>query len=127
MKVVNQISEIQHLPIPPEIQSQLHAHLTLPFNNNTTDAQEFWDDYPTQLSLVESSDTDASIQMQNAEIHRLIHDSFTTPEYVISITSGDDVYLLALLITGDEGAGFYLLISATNTAFPMFQLTDQLN
>lgn len=127
MKVINQISDMQHLPIPPAIQAQLHEHLTLPFNNSTADAQAFWNDYPTKLALIESSDTDASIQLQNTEIHRLIHDAFTTPEYVISLTSGDISYLLALLITSDDGAGFYLLIPATNRAFPMFQPTDQLN
>jgi hypothetical protein len=124
MKVVNQISELQHLPIPPEIQLQLHAHLTLPFNHNTTDAQEFWNDYSTQLALVESSDTDASIQTQNGEIHRLIHRAITTPEYVISMQANDAIFKLSLVCNGDDGAGFYLLISATNTAFPMFQLTD---
>ena len=131
MKVINRISNIEQLPVPISIQAQLHEHLTQPFNNSTADAQEFWNEYPTQLVLIESNDTDASIQLQNTEIHRLIHDAFTTPEYVISITSGDISYLLALLITGDYGAGFYLLVpatvSATNSAFPMFQLTDQIN
>lgn len=127
MKVINQIDELQHLPIPPEIQAQLHHHLVLPFNNSINDTQAFWNEYPTQLVLIESSDTDASIQQQDVKIHRLIHDLFNTPEYVISITSGDISYLLALLITSDDGAGFHLLVSATNTAFPMFQLVNQLN
>lgn len=127
MKVINQISELINLPIPSEITAQLHDHLTLPFNNSTADTQDFWNEYPTQLALIESNDTDASIQVQNVEIHRLIHDAFITPEYVTSLTSGDISYLLALLITSDDGAGFYLLVSATNTAFPMLQLTSQLD
>ena len=43
------------------------------------------------------------------------------------IASDDETYLLALLITGDDGAGFYLLVSTANTIFPMFQLTSQLD
>ncbi|WP_299661918.1 hypothetical protein [uncultured Psychromonas sp.] len=127
MKVIKQIEAISNLPIPDEIQSQLHAHLTLPFNNSGTDAQKFWHEYPIQLVLIEPSDTIDLIHQQNEELHRLIHDAFIAPEYVISIASGGETYLLAMLITSDEGAGFYLLVSTTNDAFPMFQLTNQLD
>lgn len=120
MKLINQIDTIQFLPIPTDIQSQLHDHLTLPFNSNVIDAQKHWDEYPTQLALIEPSDTDASIEAENPTIHRLIHEALITPEYVISISSGDSTYQLALLIVSDDGAGFYLLVSPSNTAFPMF-------
>ena len=127
MKVINEITAISELPIPVNIQNKLYEQLILPFNNSETDAQYFWHDYPTQLVVIEPSDTDASIQAKNPEIHRLIHRTFTTSEFVKSITSDDETYLLALLITGDDGAGFYLLVSTANTVFPMFQLTSQLD
>ena len=126
MIIINVLNEIKHLPIPPGIQSQLPDCLKQLFNSSI-EKLDFWSLDPQQLVLIEPKDTQAKVRGYNEEIANQIQDVLAKPEYVTSITSDDETYLLAMLNPAQNGDGLYLLISADNIHFQVSKLVNQCN
>lgn len=94
------------LPVPAETFTDLKHHLLGGFTSEDQ-AQQYWEDIPTVLILLEPEDGPDQLEQASDSVQRQIQFVLAYPEFVVSIAGG---YRLALGIFSDEGSGIYLLV-----------------
>ena len=112
MKQIKQISDIPTLALPHDVEIALTAHLLAGFESEL-EANAFWLEYGTHLTLIEPSDTDIDIDDENEADGYWIDFIANNPEYVLLLGTAEP-YLLALAIVDTSGAGAYGLLPVTH-------------
>lgn len=112
MKYINQLTDIPSLSLPIEVTEALTGHLLEGFDT-IQEANAFWIEYGTHLTLIEPSDTDIEIDKADKEDGYWINFIINNPEYVLLLGTTEP-YLLALAIVDTAGAGAYCLIPASH-------------
>ena len=124
MKVIRSFASVADLDLPNNIQSQLHYHLTAPFDGDEQETSELWNELDNVLILIEADDVDVTLANANSFVQTLIEQVTDTSEFVL-LLDDDDPYLLALSIISNDGSGCYLLVSMNSPTYPGPILAEQ--
>lgn len=125
MKRINQISDISSLNLPNDILEELTIHLESCFDSKA-EANQFWSEYGTFLTLVETGDADEWLEETDKKDGYWLDFIINNPEYVL-LLGRNQPHLLALAIIDDAGAGAYLLISFSHQSRYTTILKNHLN
>ncbi|EOI7403441.1 hypothetical protein OZ696_001943 [Yersinia enterocolitica] len=103
MHIISHWQQLPSLPLPEHVMSLLKRELSLPFEHDETAIAVFWESPGVTLIHIEAGDAPEIIEVSLMNIIQRVTEN---PEFVIRLT--EDYYLL-LSVTGDDGAGVYLL------------------
>ena len=117
MITLNNPSQINILPLSPNLTTYLINELIEQPFENLNDANEFWRETSTQLILLDPFDSFQSLKalLPAHHLHQLTH----FPEY---IQKAPDGYFLSLVITDQAGGGYYLLFPDNTAVADLQQL-----
>ena len=105
MKIIHQLTDISDLDITSDEQQMLTAELIKAFSSAEA-TNQFWTDYGCFLiHLTHPDDAQNTDGISRDRIERIVN----SPEYVTLIGT-DEVFMLAMGIIDDAGAGDYLLM-----------------
>lgn len=105
MKIIHRLTDISELAITSDEQQMLTDELIKGFSNLQA-TNKFWTDYGCFLiHLTHPDDAQNTDGMSRDRIERIVN----SPEYVTLIGT-DEVFMLAMGIIDDAGAGGYLLM-----------------
>jgi len=113
---LNDLSQLENLPIPSPLKAYLQDHLINQPFNNLVDAKQFWQESSSQLILLDPSDLLESLKSTLPNhFHQIIH----FPEYILKVPNE---HFLALTITDQTGGGCYLLFPSNTQIEELQQL-----
>jgi len=105
MQLLNYWPENNILALPDSVSKTLLTHLIEPFGDEHS-AQEFWDEYPSIIVIIEPKDSSSLLSLIGEEIKDLITFGLKFSEYIEPLGQG---YQVILSIVNDAGNGVYLV------------------
>lgn len=101
MQKITSWPQLEQLPLPSILTTQIKTHILIPFDNGQQ-AEELWSELNCQLWFLSAEDDDP----QDEETRNLLTHAVSNPEWEELI--GEE-YILTLTIVCDDGQGLYLL------------------
>ena len=104
MQYITHWPDMAKLNIPEAVSQDLQHRLLEPFDSETS-AKEFWQEAPSTIIILDSSDSITTLK--GSDVWDQIEFSLTYPEYTVPLKMD---YLLMVAIVNDSGCGIYLVV-----------------